>query len=88
MSAATADRAPLTDDLLAMDVADALKRDPALASKSDSDRAAALRDYYRSFGLEISDKVIADGIAASNDGRYRHIEAPVGVDRAGSKRDR
>lgn len=62
-----------------MDVADALKRDPGLASKDDSDRAAALRDYYRSFGLGISDKVIADGLAASNDGRYRHIDPPGGV---------
>jgi len=73
MSAATADPAPLTDDLLTMDVADAIRRDPALAAKSDADRTAALREYYRSFGLEISDEVIGEGIRASGDDRYRHI---------------
>ena len=79
MSAATADPAPLTDDLLTMDVADALRRDPALAAASESDRAAALRAYYRSFGLEISDEVIAGGIAASRDDRYRHVATTRGL---------
>jgi len=79
MSAATADPAPLTDDLLAMDVADTLKRDTALASGSEATRAAALRDYYRGFGIEISDTAIAEGTAALSGDRYRHVATERGL---------
>ena len=79
MSAATADPAPLTDDLLTMDVADALRRDPVLAAKPESDRIAALREYYRSFGLEISNDVIAEGARAAGDGRYGYQPTARGI---------
>ena len=79
MSAATADPAPLTDDLLTRDVADALQRDPTLGSKADSDRAVALRTYYRSFGVEISDEVIRAGVAASNDSPHRPLRRGLGT---------
>lgn len=70
MSAATADPAPLTDDLLSMDVADTLRREPALAAGPEV--ADALRQLYRSFGIDLTDAAIADGVAARGDDRYRH----------------
>jgi len=73
MSAATAETAPISDDLLAMDVADTLQREASLAVADNAARAEALRSHYSAFGIELSDRAIADGVAARNDNRYRHI---------------
>lgn len=73
MSAATAETAPLSDELVAMDIADTLQSEPSLAAGDAAARAAALRAHYRRFGIDLSDQAIADGVAANDDNRYRHV---------------
>ena len=79
MSAATAETAPISDDLLAMDIADTLQHDSSLATGNDAARAEALRGHYRAFGIDLSDRAIADGIAAHNDNRYHHVPRQQGL---------
>jgi len=79
MSAATAETAPISDDLLAMDVADTLQHEASLAVADAAARAEALRVHYRRFGIDLSDRAINEGIAALNDNRYRHIPKPQGL---------
>jgi hypothetical protein len=75
MSAATADLAQLSDEMLAMDVADVLRREPELAEPGAVDR---LRALYRQAGLEVTDAAIAEGRAAAGDDRYGYTP-PTGL---------
>lgn len=65
MSAAASEATPLSDTMLVMDVANSIGHDPALA-----DDPEALRALYRRQGLELSDAVLTDGIAAYRDRRF------------------
>ena len=82
MSAATADTALLTDDLLTMDVAETLRLTPELASGDPAAQAEQLRAFYRQFGLDLSDSVLAAGVAAATNDRFTHTPPSAGLGRA------
>jgi hypothetical protein len=75
--------APLDDQMLVADVVDTLRHgldspvDPATAA-TDPALATQLRDAYRGLGLEISDTVLREGIAAMSTGRFAYAP-PRGV---------
>ena len=73
MSAATADLARFDDAIVAMDIVDAIRRDPALAAGDAAAQAEGLRAYYRRVGIAVSDSAIATGLAAVNDNRFSHV---------------
>jgi len=60
MSAAPAETAPLSDELLAMDVADTIRRRPELA-----DAREQLDALYRQAGLALTERAVAEGRAAA-----------------------
>jgi hypothetical protein len=79
MSAATAETAPLTEDMLAMDVAETLRRTPGLAEGDAAALPGRLRELYRQFGLELADGALGAGIAAAADGRFVHVPPKPGL---------
>jgi len=73
MSAATADPVRFDDAIVAMDIVDAIRRDPALAAGDAAAQADNLRRHYRGAGIAITDAAIATGLAAVNDNRFGHV---------------
>jgi hypothetical protein len=78
MGPPTAASAGLTDQMLAMDVADTLRHHPELlpagsnASAPDDATLAQLAALYRQFGLAVPDSALRAGIAAAADRRFVH----------------
>ena len=73
-----ADTAPLEDLMVAMDVVDTLRHrqqlvDRELDSEGRRERLIEkLRDIYRAQGIEVSDRVLADGVRALEEDRFRY----------------
>ncbi|HTJ57648.1 MAG TPA: DUF6384 family protein [Devosiaceae bacterium] len=69
-----ADAAPLDDEMLVMDVADIFRRaiDIPLDSRPRADAALIerLRTLYLQSGIEVSDQVFGEGLAALSEGRF------------------
>jgi hypothetical protein len=63
--------------MLAMDIADSLRRVPGLAAGADS--AARLRALYEEFGISLSDRAIGDGLAAFADDRFAYAPPSRGI---------
>ena len=72
-SAASSEAAPLSDIMLAMDVAETVRRDPGLAE--DLPRLIGI---YARQGLPLSDAVAADGVAAWRASRFAYVPAQAG----------
>ena len=70
--------APLEDLMVAMDVVDTLRHrqqliDRELDSEGRRERLIAkLREIYRGQGIEVSDQVLADGVRALEEDRFRY----------------
>ena len=85
MSAATAPEAPLSDAMLVMDVADALRHTPDLVPPEPAGEAReaalveALRGLYRRQGIEISEATIRQGLAADRERRFGYTPAKGGL---------
>lgn len=60
----------LGEAMLTMDVADALRHAPD--SASDPDALAGLRQLYAAIGLSVSDRVLAEGLAAYRANRFAY----------------
>jgi len=78
MSAVSTGSDILTDDMLAMDVADTLRRDDTLRL-DDPEIVPALQALYRELGIEISDSVAKSGLAAANDRRFTYAPPQSGL---------
>ena len=76
MSTAPAETAPLDDVMLAMDVVDTLRHNQDLVTRELSvvDREKQLidklREIYRQQGIEVSDQILKEGVAALNESRF------------------
>jgi len=74
----TADTAPLEDLMVAMDVVDTLRHrqqlvDRELDTEGRRERLIEkLREIYRGQGIEVSDQVLADGVRALEEDRFRY----------------
>lgn len=72
---------PLDDVMLAMDVVDTLRHRDGLVTRelSDADREAQLlgrlRDIYHQQGIEVSDQILKEGVAALKESRFLY-DAP------------
>ena len=81
-AAAGEERAPLEEVMLAMDVVDTLRHREGLVLRelNAEDRRASLierlRDIYRAQGIEVSDAVLAEGVQALEDDRFRYTPPP------------
>ena len=71
--------APKLDDLmLAMDVVDTLRHDQRLVERELSADASEealikrLREVYRSQGIEVSDRILEEGVKALNEKRFSY----------------
>lgn len=73
----TGEAAPLPGAMLAMDVADTLRRDPELAQADDA--VARLRALYETFGIAAPDEVLRDGIAAHREDRFAYAPPARGI---------
>jgi len=78
MSAATAETAILTEEMMARDVADTVRHNDGMSSSgpkalTGEALAEALRARYRQQGLEVSDSALQTGIAAAADWRYAYV---------------
>jgi len=76
MSPIVAESAPLTDAMLVMDAADMFRRHPEL--HQDSEVLGKLRALYLLQGIEVSDDILRQGIAAAGDGRYAFVPPKAG----------
>jgi hypothetical protein len=70
MDAATAGPAELTDAMLAIDVANTVRRTGEAIGLADADIRSTLRGLYRQQGIDVSDTALDVGIAAAADGRF------------------
>lgn len=76
MSTAPAETAPLDDVMLAMDVVDTLRHNQDLVTRelSESDREKQLidklREIYRQQGIDVSDQILKEGVAALKESRF------------------
>ena len=83
MSEAKADKPPLDDIMLAMDVVDTLRHRQLLVERElnaedrDTKMKQRLREIYASQGIEVPDHVLEQGVAALKEGRFVY-EAPDG----------
>ena len=83
MSEAKADKPPLDDIMLAMDVVDTLRHRQLLVERElnaedrDAKMKQRLREIYASQGIEVPDHVLEQGVAALKEGRFVY-EAPAG----------
>lgn len=76
MSTATAEKAPLDDVMLAMDVVDTLRHNQDLVAR-ELDEASRekqllekLRDLYHQQGINVSDAILKEGVAALAESRF------------------
>ncbi len=78
MSAATADKAPLSDVMLAMDVVDTLRHNQDLVARELNGEAREkqliekLRDLYHQQGIEVTDAILREGVAALSESRFAY----------------
>src|SRR5690606_11364063 len=85
MSTAPAETAPLDDVMLAMDVVDTLRHNQDLVTRelSESDREKQLidklRDIYRQQGIEVSDRILKEGVAALSESRFVYTPPKTGL---------
>ena len=76
MSAATAEKAPLDDVMLAMDVVDTLRHNQDLVARELAGEAREtqlidkLRKLYHQQGIEVSDAILKEGVAALSESRF------------------
>ncbi len=76
----------LDDLMLAMDVVDTLRHQEAMVEKEltqdqrDAALKARLRRIYESQGLEVSDRILDDGIKALRESRFVYTPPPPGMD--------
>jgi len=76
MSAATAEKAPLDDVMLAMDVVDTLRHNQDLVARELAGEAREtqlidkLRQLYHQQGIEVSDAILKEGVAALSESRF------------------
>src|SRR5687768_6262736 len=85
MSTAPAETAPLDDVMLAMDVVDTLRHNQDLVTRELSvvDREKQLidklREIYRQQGIEVSDQILKEGVAALNESRFVYTPPKPGL---------
>lgn len=85
MSTATAEAAPLDDVMLAMDVVDTLRHNQDLVTRelSEENRERQLidklREIYRQQGIEVSDQILREGVAALNESRFVYTPPKPGL---------
>jgi hypothetical protein len=76
---------PLDDVMMAMDVVDTLRHRDDLVTRElgGADREAQLldrlRDIYRQQGIEVSDQILREGVAALNESRFLHTPPKPGL---------
>ena len=76
MSAATAEKAPLDDVMLAMDVVDTLRHNQDLVARELNGDAREkqlidkLREIYHQQGIEVSDAILKQGVDALDESRF------------------
>jgi hypothetical protein len=86
-NAAAQDPAPLDDVMLAMDVVDTLRHRQDLVTRelaSESREAQLinrLRDIYHQQGIEVSDVILREGVAALEHSRFTYVPPPPGLKR-------
>lgn len=79
------DKAPLDDLMLAMDVVDTLRRRERLVKREldaagrEQDLKERLRKIYAAQGIEVSDSILAEGVAALAEDRFVYRPPPDGL---------
>lgn len=85
MSAATAEKAPLNDVMLAMDVVDTLRHNQDLVARELAGEARErqliekLRELYHQQGIEVSDAILKEGVAALGESRFVYTPPKPGL---------
>ena len=85
MSAATAEKAPLSDVMLAMDVVDTLRHNQDLVARELNGEAREaqlidkLRQLYHQQGIEVSDAILREGVAALGESRFAYTPPKPGL---------
>lgn len=85
MSTASAETAPLDDVMLAMDVVDTLRHNQDLVTRElsvenrEKQLIDKLRDIYRHQGIEVSDQILREGVAALNESRFVYTPPKPGL---------
>jgi hypothetical protein len=85
MSAATAEKAPLNDVMLAMDVVDTLRHNQDLVARELNGEAREkqlidkLRELYHQQGIEVSDAILREGVAALGESRFAYTPPKPGL---------
>ena len=85
MSTAPAETAPLDDVMLAMDVVDTLRHNQDLVARelSESEREKQLidklREIYRQQGIDVSDQILKEGVAALAESRFAYTPPKPGL---------
>jgi hypothetical protein len=85
MSAAVAEKAPLDDVMLAMDVVDTLRHNQDLVARELNGEAREkqlidkLRDIYHQQGIEVSDAILREGVAALGESRFAYAPPKPGL---------
>lgn len=85
MSTATAEKAPLDEVMLAMDVVDTLRHNQDLVTRelSEENRERQLidklREIYRQQGIEVPDYILREGVAALNESRFVYTPPKPGL---------
>ncbi len=78
MTAVKADKPPLDDIMLAMDVVDTLRHRQLLVERElksedrDAKMKQRLREIYASQGIEVPDRVLEQGVSALKEGRFQY----------------
>src|SRR5690625_1281638 len=81
-NAGSLQRAPLDDVMLAMDVVDTLRHREALierelgSAERDEQLIERLRKVYASQGIEVTDEILKEGIAALKEDRFVYRPPP------------
>jgi hypothetical protein len=85
MTGAAADKRPLDDIMLAMDVVDTLRHQQLLVERElksedrDEKMKQRLREIYASQGIDVPDDVLEQGVAALRQGRFVYDPPPPGL---------
>lgn len=85
MTAATAEKAPLSDVMLAMDVVDTLRHNQDLVARELSGEAREkqlidrLRALYHQQGIEVPDAILKEGVAALQESRFVYTPPAAGL---------
>jgi hypothetical protein len=85
MSATTAEKAPLNDVMLAMDVVDTLRHNQDLVARELNGEAREkqliekLRTIYQQQGIEVTDAILREGVAALGESRFVYTPPKPGI---------